>query len=875
VVRVATPPSLGGDGGQSSGSEGVSGGAAVVRTGRHSRNGSANYPSFLKPMSATSVFNILGVPGTYCSPPCVVIDCRSFEEFAQLHIRGAINLPQSFLHDHKGTRRVSPTGESNFPAGRVEPNEPIEQYMRSASAAASAPPSVAERVYTAMWERFSMAYIGCYMPKTLILYTSEKCGAQGKEALVCTATLLRNSRRGVLHDIAILERGFKTFSKLFPFQCRSHVEMKVFPGPFLLYPTQILPYVYVGSEKNAQNRKQIEQLGISYIVNCEGDTKRKLSMCAYFDLRVDGEQEPKPNFCTECGTRFRIAVKFCSACGNRVSDKTAKRKKHIDFHKFVDIVDRCRRDAGRTETGRNILIHCKTGNNFSAAVTIAFLMYLHRDLFRSNLSQSNQHHYRASDYSVQRSLSPHHHIPPLISPPPLTSSPSNRERHSDQVSNGNISESGNSKNASRLSPGGSLGNTSVMSTPPRRPVDADRISADSPPLSNSSKRYRHARDGSSSHGGEKPWTLKRVLKFVRKHRPTVDIASDLLRDLSRYEASLIAEAKALVVDVLPAKRHSSSGAAANGAPPPAPTTIPPTPTPAPTPLRWPGWRPEPLKITNAMRQRGPPKPWLAYGNDDDDEEGVHEEIEVEVKSRPSNTTPILRKRHSRNKSSVSTRLLDRRNKTSRRRHSVCFASTTNIVQAPLSADSASSKEPNQQKVNQQKTIQQNELNAAQNKVKKIPVHGFESILGDDFKHTPNDFHGRKLSSDLPSNTVTIDRRGSPGQNYKKKSSNSKLPPSERKKTPSTFTRSMVPIVAGAVGAAEASLCRPSRSSSKKKKSSPAKGHKSVRSDSGSQMPSPNNGKDLINGGRKVGTVPRSKPVVRVNGSPNSTMQGKR
>mmetsp|Transcript_21895 Transcript_21895/g.32629 ORF Transcript_21895/g.32629 Transcript_21895/m.32629 type:complete len:533 (-) Transcript_21895:43-1641(-) len=405
-------------------------------------------PSFLKHMSATSVFNVLGVPGSYCSPSCVIIDCRSSKEYQRSHIRGAINLPAKEILDGETKKSMVEVPDiPHLPPAKksISGNSSGNSFDRKNIAAFSK--DLAERIYTCLWERFSHAYFGCYMPSSLVLYTSEASGEKGRDYLVTLAILLRRSRRGVLHDISIVDKGYETFAKIFPFQCRSHLSRRVFSGPFLLYPTQILPFVYLGSKKNSSERKQIEQLGISYIVNCDGVTRKKLPMVAYFDLKLTN---PKVElmFCSECGTRFRTPVKFCSSCGVRVIDKTLPRKPLLpDFRKCIEVLDRCRRDAGRAETGRNILVHGETGNNMAAAVTIAFLMFLHRHLFK--------------DYNSYN--------------PPRTDS---------QITH--------------------------------RPRNGD---------------------------GQKPWTLKRVLKFVRKHRPSVDIDSCLLQELTRFETSLIEEAK--------------------------------------------------------------------------------------------------------------------------------------------------------------------------------------------------------------------------------------------------------------------------------------------------------------------------------------------
>eukprot|EP00466_Bigelowiella_natans_P016530 jgi/Bigna1/87351/estExt_fgenesh1_pg.C_190120 len=483
-------------------------------------------PSFLKPMSPTSLFNALGVPGVYCAPSCVLIDCRPVEDYRIRHIRGAINLPPDVIECKESSSSSTISDSLPAPADTSPGNSSRIEATKGdtlVTSPTSAPPETAERIYEAMWERFCNAYIGCYMPRSLILYTSERDGESEKNRIIALSIFLRKSRRGILHDIFYLEKGFGTFAEIFPFQCRSHEILMV------------RNHMAIGDNSSIvlQAKKQIEQLGVTYIINCDGETKQKFPMCAYFDLKLSRPEEAAvTNFCTECGMRFRAPVKFCSRCGEKVSDKSIPQEngdKHIDFRACVDIVDRCRRDAGRAETGRNILIYCKSGNSLSAAVTIAFLM-------------------SSSDMNGPRN-------------------PPNR-----------ISEHGNS--------------------------------------------------------GEKPWTLKRVLKFVRKHRPTVDLTGYLLRELARYEKLLIHEARLASINVLPRRCVEQSGHK-KAFKQPAPTIAPP---------RISTWKSDslsPLQRHGFLR--------MAPKRVDTDVNGMEEDekFEVEVKSQrvTKSISSILRKQN--------------------------------------------------------------------------------------------------------------------------------------------------------------------------------------------------------------------------------------
>ncbi|GAB5370405.1 hypothetical protein AAMO2058_001490200 [Amorphochlora amoebiformis] len=668
-------------------------------------------PSFLRNMSATSLFNALGIPGSYCSPPQVIIDCRYPSEYAERHIRGAINLPVSQVEDAArllngyaaAPRAFVPNIPHLPPAKKALTRESKIRELYDPSLAAAAPSELAERIYNFMWERFSKSYVGCYMPTSLIIYTSENSGEIGRRYAISLAILLRNSRRGVLHNLSKLDKGFETFYRLFPFVCRSLNTKRIFSGPFLLYPTQILPYVYLGSEKNSLARKQIEQLGISYIINCEGETKKKLPMCAYFDLHLEAcddddetERAPALLFCSECGTKFRAVVKYCSACGVKVVDKTVggsrrrvqkpeeKRKFGIDLFRCVQ--------------GRNILIHCKTGNNLSAAVTIAFLMYIHRHLFRDS---------RINAFPLRFDAAPAKASPPskrhaFTSTPPINTPPRKVARERKMHHGGANSHSADFSHIS----------SSTHQRPKIATETQKKLREQLGLRINSQAELKESRPSPSpspsagkgvyANGSEKPWTLKRVLKFVRKHRPTTDITHTLLCDLARFESTLILEAQSdpsppLHPAPLPSRKTST-----NSTKPTKPTKPPAThaishphlqaqtaPIPLPVPLDQLGVQATGEKAVQGEAGRRPPtgddkasansgvlRALTFWRNSVNANRSDYSDIEVEVKRPPpSSRRPprsILRKRHS-TAATCRPSTDEKRKSHPRRSHSVSFA----------------------------------------------------------------------------------------------------------------------------------------------------------------------------------------------------------
>eukprot|EP00954_Amorphochlora_amoebiformis_P028011 1389418-Amorphochlora_amoeboformis.AAC.1 len=136
-------------------------------------------PSFLRNMSATSLFNALGIPGSYCSPPQVIIDCRYPSEYAERHIRGAINLPVSQVEDAArllngyaaAPRAFVPNIPHLPPAKKALTRESKIRELYDPSLAAAAPSELAERIYNFMWERFSKSYNhGCDDVANLTFY---------------------------------------------------------------------------------------------------------------------------------------------------------------------------------------------------------------------------------------------------------------------------------------------------------------------------------------------------------------------------------------------------------------------------------------------------------------------------------------------------------------------------------------------------------------------------------------------------------------------------------------------------------------------------------------------------------------------------------
>ncbi|TRY89267.1 hypothetical protein DNTS_031840 [Danionella cerebrum] len=134
-----------------------------------------------------------------------------------------------------------------------------------------------------------------------------------------------------------LRGGFAAFSSCFPELCESKsISQPCLPAPNL-GPTQILPHLYLGSQRDVLNQEVMTQNGITYVLNAS-------NTC------------PKPDFISENHfLRIPVNDSYCE----KLLPWLHKTNQFIDKAK----VSNCR-----------VIVHCLAGISRSATIAIAYIM---------------------------------------------------------------------------------------------------------------------------------------------------------------------------------------------------------------------------------------------------------------------------------------------------------------------------------------------------------------------------------------------------------------------------------------------------------------------------------------------------------------------
>eukprot|EP01136_Pigoraptor_vietnamica_P013966 Opistho-1_new@55567 len=296
------------------------------------------------PCSLPSKAPVVGRPALFpqqlaalleCGENVLVIDCRPLVEFNASHVRGAINVICSMLLKRrilKGTVTVDKllTGCECRPPQASAPAQTPSSVLSAALAAVSPKSRVRQK-------------------RPVVIYddaATDACSLQANEAMML---LLQVAESDPSVSPFWLHGGFTAFSRMYPALCeRSRPSIctappmtpMVKPEPLLklsLPPTEVLPFLYLGTEKNSADASTLDALGISMILNVAKE-------CPYhFD-------------------EGRFEYKKCA-----LEDSSTEDIRRI-FDDAFDYIDEARR------TNRRVLVHCLGGVSRSVAIVIGYLM---------------------------------------------------------------------------------------------------------------------------------------------------------------------------------------------------------------------------------------------------------------------------------------------------------------------------------------------------------------------------------------------------------------------------------------------------------------------------------------------------------------------
>uniref|UniRef100_S4RFX8 Protein-serine/threonine phosphatase n=1 Tax=Petromyzon marinus TaxID=7757 RepID=S4RFX8_PETMA len=245
-------------------------------------------------------------------PTLLVIDGRTFAEFNSCHVRSALNVCCSKLVQ----RRLQ--------QDKVSVLELVQHAATSGSQVEAGGPVV------------------------VVVYDQRSPSAASLPPHGFVSVLLGKLRR-TFSDVYLLDGGFAAFQLLFPQLCENASRVDTRTPPLALPvsspslhlrdtgPTCILPYLYLGSQRDVLNKAIRVQSGITHVLNASVGC-------------------PRPDFIPE-GNFLRVPV-HDSYCEKILPwlDCTAN---------FIE---------GVRARGSRVLVHCLAGISRSATVAIAYVM---------------------------------------------------------------------------------------------------------------------------------------------------------------------------------------------------------------------------------------------------------------------------------------------------------------------------------------------------------------------------------------------------------------------------------------------------------------------------------------------------------------------
>ncbi|CAL1534021.1 unnamed protein product [Lymnaea stagnalis] len=260
------------------------------------------------------------------SKPVLIIDVRTSNSYLRNHVQGAVNL---CCTDRFNRRRIQQGKSTVFDILGIKDN----------SAMSSSPSTKRKSCNNAM-------DIVVYDDNTTLQDLAELSLTQ--ESALCTVltSLLRDG-----NDVHVLDGGFKSFSIDHEALCRCSSRNIEVLKPLLYSPTngvqepeieaatasQVLPFLYLGNERDAKDLSRLKSLNISYVLNVTSHV---------------------PQYYDEEGIRYKRIP---------ASDNAQQNLKQY-FEEAIEYIDDARQNNAK------ILIHCHAGVSRSATITIAYLL---------------------------------------------------------------------------------------------------------------------------------------------------------------------------------------------------------------------------------------------------------------------------------------------------------------------------------------------------------------------------------------------------------------------------------------------------------------------------------------------------------------------
>lgn len=151
-------------------------------------------------------------------------------------------------------------------------------------------------------------------------------------------------------------------------RCASIFSENFMSEHILSHATEILPFLFIGSEENAHNKPElIEQIQITNILNVSARCKNKYIYCDNKCNCMDGCKIE--NFENLMFNYYHIKL-----------NDTPEQNILAHFDSTINTIEIARL------SGKRILIHCRMGVSRSATIIIAYLMFLYKTDFNSAFS---------------------------------------------------------------------------------------------------------------------------------------------------------------------------------------------------------------------------------------------------------------------------------------------------------------------------------------------------------------------------------------------------------------------------------------------------------------------------------------------------------